>query len=701
MHKIKLSSRPFCNDCHFFLLGVVGVLLSLKHPIFLVGVLGYLYFLKKKTKLFLPCLFILTCILFSYFLGKQRLNYEEDGICQGKFLVVDVTDRQIIIKKDTKYIVYKTDSDLIPGDVIEAELKVYTLSTASYAGDFDEKTYYAAKGITNRAVILQYRKIDETWSIAKIRWFCLAFFKDRLGEKSFSYMKTLIFGINGLDKEVKKAYSSLYISHILAISGLHINFLFFSLVHFFQKLFKIDGEKLTICLLGIYVVLIGFPIACLRAFMFLCLEHGNKKKEFQYTRLDILSITYIGMVFLFPLQAFQTGFILSFLISFILIFMKDFYNGKSKFKKNIFTSFVCILTILPFIINQTYSLSIMGILFSFGLSFLLSKFLLPLVFSMLFLPNPLYEPLFQGIDFILKQLSDNIYSIRVPYMSFGWMSLYYLILIYILVCFAKGVKKHTIFYLILYFLLLITLRKTNIFYKVTFIDVGQGDSALIEFPFQKGNILIDAYNNVEYLKNKGINKIDCVVLTHFDKDHMESIFELVDCFDVKKIIYSAYEDIEKIKDIKVEKQGVHGKESFQISEVKFNVLGPVKPYADRNANSVVLSFALNGYTFLFTGDMTIEAEYDLVEKYHNQLNCDVLKVGHHGSSTSSSEYFLKYCSPSYAIISVSKYNIYNLPNIEVEERLKKSAVVLETKDCGNIEIIPKKKLEVISYRKKT
>ena len=104
---------------------------------------------------------------------------------------------------------------------------------------------------------------------------------------------------------------------------------------------------------------------------------------------------------------------------------------------------------------------------------------------------------------------------------------------------------------------------------------------------------------------------------------------------------------------------------------KFDILGPINEYSDVNSNSVVLKLSLYNTTILFTGDMTSQEEDDLIEKYGTYLKSDILKVAHHGSDTSSQEKFLDLVSPNDSIVSVGKNNSYNLPSLEVVERLKR------------------------------
>ncbi|MCM1557912.1 MAG: DNA internalization-related competence protein ComEC/Rec2 [Anaeroplasma bactoclasticum] len=696
---MKLRNKPFCNDLHFFLFAAVLLLLAIYYPPFwlLLGI--YLIFIFKKTKYIVPIGVVLLIIFSSYLSSNSKFKEVEPGEYDGIFKVIDVQDKNVIIKGKSKYVIYEAQSQLLPGDIISARVRLYKLAEASFEGDFDAKKYYKSKGITNRAKILEYEVIQSDWSVARFRFQLLKHYESSLDEKSFSYLKTLFFGISDLDKEVKQAYSMLYISHLLSISGLHITFLYTVLVGIMEKFFHIKGEGISVSLIGIYVLFIGYPSSCVRAFFFLVLNLWNKKGAIQYTKLDIFSISFISMVILFPLRVFQSSFILSFLISFIYVFMEEFNPTSSKIKKVFFSSFICIFSILPFLINQTNQFSIVGIFISFVLTYLFGKFLLPVILILVIYPSKIYEIIFQKIDSILLLLTDFTFPITVPHLSILWMILYYILFVYILVCLIKGVKKYTILYVFIYLCIVLSLRWVNPFYRVTFIDVGQGDSILIELPYNQGNLLVDSYTNtVEYLQSIGITKLDYVILSHFDDDHMGTVDEVLKEFDVRMLLYSAYEEKNKIPNTIVPKMAVKSGDSFVVGNVNFQVFGPIRPTTDANSNSVVLKFTLDKYSFLLTGDMTIKEEEDLILEYGKKLDCDILKVGHHGSKTSSSEAFLKLVTPTISIVSVGENNIYQLPDAQIIDRLKKISEVYMTKDKGNISIRIRNQIQVRSYR---
>ena len=212
---------------------------------------------------------------------------------------------------------------------------------------------------------------------------------------------------------------------------------------------------------------------------------------------------------------------------------------------------------------------------------------------------------------------------------------------------------------------------------VVTIDVGQGDSALVSLPFNRGNILIDTGGlfgsdvakdiTLPVLSSYGIDKLRVVELSHSDHDHS-----------------GGYDSLKKL--ITIEQTITTKTEYFEVSGVKFYDLLSDQDYEDENANCLTAYFDLAGIKFLYTGDITSTVEKELISK-HDGLKVDILKLAHHGSNTSNSEKFLQQVQPILAIISSGKNNSYHHPSSEVIERLKENRIAyLNTAYCGSIEL---------------
>ncbi len=237
---------------------------------------------------------------------------------------------------------------------------------------------------------------------------------------------------------------------------------------------------------------------------------------------------------------------------------------------------------------------------------------------------------------------------------------------------------------------------------VHYLDVGQGDCEFIELPDGRC-LLIDAgesdYSDtvIKTIRDLGYDKIDCIIGTHPHSDHIGGLKNVIDSFDVGEIYmprasndtYSFEKLLRKIseKGLKITAAEA-GKTVLESDEYTMKLLAPNSTYyEDLNNYSAVLKLEYNGFSFLFTGDAERLSESEMLENFGDELDCDVLKVGHHGSRYSSSAEFLSAVSPSYAIISCAKDNSYGHPHEEALNRLYGvGAQVLRTDQLGSITV---------------
>ena len=244
--------------------------------------------------------------------------------------------------------------------------------------------------------------------------------------------------------------------------------------------------------------------------------------------------------------------------------------------------------------------------------------------------------------------------------------------------------------------------------SLTFIDVGQGDSTIIILPGGK-TILIDtggkymsnysiAKNKIiPYLNSVGINKINALVLTHGDYDHMGEAVNLINNIKVEKVILNndEYNDLELNLIKQLDKKHIpYYKEvsKLNIGENKLYFLND-KIHDDENDNSIVAYLQLKDVKILLMGDAGLKVEEEILKKY-NVKDVDVLKVGHHGSKTSSGKTFINNVNPKYGIISVGKNNRYGHPNKEALDNLKNSTIYRTDIDGSIIFKIKYKKIKI-------
>ena len=271
---------------------------------------------------------------------------------------------------------------------------------------------------------------------------------------------------------------------------------------------------------------------------------------------------------------------------------------------------------------------------------------------------------------------------------------------------------HKILALILIFLTVFNLIFSNISKKLTiyFVDVGQGDCTLIK-TMQNKTVLVDGggseFGNFDvgenillpYLLDRRIKKIDYIIISHFDSDHVGGLFAVMENLDIKNIVISKQgensENFKKFKDI-VEKKKINViivKKGDYIKIDKYSyleILFPTEQLIQENVlnnNSIVFKFNTMGINMLFTGDIEEIAEKQLAQIYEgtSKLEADILKVAHHGSKTSSTEKFLELVSPKIALIGVGEDNNFGHPNSIVIDRLRKyTSMIYRTDKHGEI-----------------
>lgn len=244
--------------------------------------------------------------------------------------------------------------------------------------------------------------------------------------------------------------------------------------------------------------------------------------------------------------------------------------------------------------------------------------------------------------------------------------------------------------------------------EVHFLDVGQGDATLIKCG--EHAMLIDTGEEGKgtaiqyYLEKQGVERLDYMVLTHPDSDHIGSADVVITKFEVGQVLMPDYEksnstyrklietlDYKRLQPIRVRPIRVQPGSSFTLGTAVCTILGPVDEYEDSNNSSIVLLVEHGNNRFLFTGDAEEEAEADVLE-YCNangiSIQADVYKAGHHGSNTSSGDTFLDAVAPKAAVISCGIDNDYGHPHEETLERLHNRGIqVFRTDEQGTVVVV--------------
>lgn len=538
--------------------------------------------------------------------------------------------------------------------------------------------------------------------------------------KSKSYIKMILLGdTDGVDKKVITSFRENGISHLFAISGTQVTVLAEAILIFLEKIKVKERTRyiITNSFTFSYLFLTGSPPAVLRAVLSFLLSSINKYNYFYITNINIFIITLSITLLINPYYVYDLGFLYSYLISAALIICSKCLDNKSKLHQLLLTSIISFLVSMPITLYTFYQLNIMSILYNLFYVPFVNNILFPL--AILVIIFPFLDNVLCFFITILEKSSLFIGNISLGKLIFPKIPLIiYLLYVLLLYLFYKTKKKTVCPTFIL--LLLFHYNINSIFPSdyIYMLDIGQGDSIFIHL---KGNsLLIDTggkKNYVEkewqkrdssnisanitlpYLKSKGVRRLDYLILTHGDYDHIGEAINLVKNFKVENVIFNCgeYNDLEKTLINVLNKKNIDYYscvEELNIDKYKLQFLN-TKEYDNENDNSSVIYFNYNDYKLLFMGDTGVEREKDILETY-NLGNIDFLKVGHHGSNTSSSKEFISSISPKYSLISVGKNNKFGHPKESVLDILNQSKIYRTDLD-GSIEI----KLNKNGYKVRT
>ena len=494
--------------------------------------------------------------------------------------------------------------------------------------------------------------------------------------KHSDYFKAFLIG----DKSEMDDYSIFQkngVSHLFAISGMHLSLLSGIVLFVFKKSrFK---EILACIFLILFSMITNYSASIYRSLLLFIYIVLNKKLDLRISTVNVLLLVVCTLLIFNPLIIYDMGFLYSVSVSLGLILFNK-YMKKNYFVNMFLTSFIAFLFSLPITLYYNYEINLMQIINNVIIVPLVSIIIYPLtiltfIFSFL-------EPILNVLISILKFISTHLIMINiiVPKVSLIFYFIYYVFLF----MFLKTNRNIFILLIIIYTLCIKAKPLIDFNTYVYFLDVGQGDSSLIYSKHKV--ILIDtggndnikvSDNTIKFLKSTGKSKINYLVLTHGDFDHMGEAINLVNNFKVEKVIFNCgpYNELESglIKVLDKKKIPYYSCiKELNIDDNKLYFLNN-KNYGNENDNSSVIYTKLNNHKFLFMGDAGVEVEEDLIEKYNLQ-DIDVLKVGHHGSKTSSSKKFIDEIEPKYSIISVGKNNRYGHPNNEVLNNIKDSKI---------------------------
>ena len=565
-------------------------------------------------------------------------------------------------------------------------------------GGFDYQAYLKTQGIFQTLNIKRIQSLKQvsSWDIGEnlssLRRKAVVWIKTHFPDPMRNYMTGLLLGHLDTDfEEMNGLYSSLGIIHLFALSGMQVGFF----MDGFKKLLLRLGltqEKLkwlTYPFSLIYAGLTGFSASVIRSLLQkLLAQHGVKG-------LDNFALTVLILFIIMPNFFLTAGGVLSCAYAFILTMSSKEGEGLKAVARE---SLVISLGILPILSFYFAEFQPWSILLTFVFSFLFDLVFLPLL-SILFALSFLYSVI--QLNFIFEWLEEIIRlvsQVASRPLVFGQPNAWLLILLLISLALVYDLRKNTkraagfsLLIISLFFLIKHPLEN-----EITMLDVGQGESIFLRDVTGK-TILIDVggkaesdkkiekwqdkattsnaqRNLIPYLKSRGVAKIDQLVLTNTDKEHVGDLLEVTKAFHVEEILVSKgslkqKEFVAELQATQTKVRSVTVGENLQIFGSQLEVLSPRKIGDGSHEDSLVLSGKLLDKHFLFTGNLDEKGEKDLLKHYPN-LEVDVLKAGQHGSKNSTHPVFLEQLKPEITLISVGKNNRTKLPHQETLTRLE-------------------------------
>lgn len=669
-------------------------------------------------------------------LFQNVISADVTVVCQGTvYKIIRRSDYQMLYLKENsirynqknyeenRILVYDDSfTDIHIGNVLTVSGQASQFEEAHNPGNFDMRFYYAKQHLYGSIWSRTLNVADDT---RKVWQDLLCTIRDRwktellyqAGEKNGGILCAMLTGDKDeLPEDVLSMYQTNGISHILAISGLHISFLGWNLYRILRKTGAGIGVSSLVSagILLSYLIMIGSPTSAVRAAVMLLVRMGADLCGRDYDMLNGLLLSAVLHVGAEPLILADAGFLMSYGAILGILFVRPVLEKWTRKESALHSGWLSSLSVqiflIPMLLYFYYEISVYGIFFN-----LLVIPLMPAILSLGVagslagvMSYTMGTAIFALCDFILKLIEwmGNL-LLRLPFASvclgrpaFFWIVSYYLCLCLFLL-YGGMEKREKKIRLLRYgglllggFLMLQGQKeRTENSLEVTFMDVGQGEGIFIKGP-NRGTYMVDGgssdvsdvakYRIVPYLNSRGITQIDYAFVTHGDADHYSGIREILAhtagnlriCRLILPVGYEQQEELVSLKNL-AERKSVAVycmRQGMKIEENGFSIsyIQPVseEENTDKNAGSMILSLTYKKTDILLTGDVEGEGE-KLLEKRLSRKTYEVVKASHHGSKNANKEDLLGKIRPQVVIVSAGRNNDYGHPHEETIQRFLK------------------------------
>lgn len=639
------------------------------------------------------------------------------------------------------------------GDFWEGTVTLSKPSVARTPGAFDYRQFLLQQGIHYTAIIQ-----ENDWTTYVNRSLTISVFHlldrqrtnwikqtERLySEEVAAIVQAMTVGYrDNVNPDLLNMYQELGIIHLLAISGLHVGIIL-AFLYFILSRFPLTKEAIYDMLLvfiPIYIYISGAQVSVIRSGLMAMVVILFLRFQWQKHALIGLYIVYVVMLYYDPFYLYHIGFQLSFSVTFALLTVHPYMVRlmtflPDKLAQLISVALVAQLVTIPLILFHFYQFS--------PISLLLNVVLVPL-YSLIYIPGAFFITGFSFIHGETVELFARVYewsfsllhtwlfqlqklswaTVATGQPSFWWIVVYFVVVISVIVSAERG-KRRRAWMLLSVIPLLICIQLALPYFDrqayVTMLDVGQGEAIVIELPFREQVLMVDVGGQFQfsseawrqrrrsfdvgehivlpYLRYRGINTIDKIIISHGHYDHYGGLAGLVDKVKINQILYSPVLPQSVTEEQTIQSLIEHnvpiykaGQGDFWTTEhASFVVVYPhqqnewVAQTNNIHDYNLVVWNEIYDTSFLWTGDVEVSGEEIIMADYPH-LAVDFLKIAHHGSTTSTGEQWLQHIQPEVALISAGRWNRYGHPHPSIVSRLEVNDIdIYRTDKHGTIVI---------------
>ncbi|HKL99177.1 MAG TPA: DNA internalization-related competence protein ComEC/Rec2 [Mobilitalea sp.] len=670
-----------------------------------------------------------------------RLTGEVDLVIETKRgKTLHIRNIELYLSRGAPYsvenmIIYCSDNqNYLVGNEVTVSGTIQKFSSATNPGQFDEKMYYKIQNINYKMRADEIRIINSRCSkyhlvLNTIKQKLLKVYDAILPDKEAGALIAMLLGEKYLlEDETKSLYQENGISHILAISGLHVSLIGASIYAILRKLKTglLPATIISILFIYSYGVLTNFSVSTNRAVVMFIIMLLARSFGKTYDMLSALSLCALLILLQNPLQLFSAGFLLSFGavlgIAVLLPCIRGVFTYKNPVVDGVLISISAQIMTLPMILRFFFQLPIYSVFINLlilpTMTLLVLSSLLAGVVGLLSLRLGVF--LIGGANYLLKmyewlcrlgsKIPYNLYTTGRPE---NIRIIIFLLLLTAFIWGATKYKKKPILLLLVAAVLILVLPKPNHDLTIMMLEVGQGEAIFMKnetgttYLIDGGSLdikQVGTYRLQPFLLSQGVDHIDYAIVTHTDWDHISGLMELIQGKKIEicnlvlpniEISLPSYLELKELaKAYSVKVLYISAGDLIEEGKLRIQCLHPAKGYRYTSANSysTVLSISYGRFEMLATGDVEADGEKLIMEQLKNTgesvtTDYDVLKVAHHGSKYSTMEDFLEIIKPEYALISCGEDNRYGHPHEELLERLDDmESEVIITFESGAITI---------------